>query len=42
MGNIVVFKFTEVERNPELDKDFFDFKIPEGTDIIRESNVGEF
>jgi len=43
LDNIVVFKFNNIKKNPELDKNFFSFDIPKGTDIIRDGpTIGEF
>ena len=43
LDNIVVFEFDKIERNPKIDKDFFEFKVPKGTDVLSEiDQVGEF
>lgn len=43
MDNTVVFEFSSVLRNPELQDDFFTFMVPKGVDVIRDSaDIGEF
>ena len=43
MDNIVIFEFDNMKRNPQLEDGYFTFKIPEGTDIIRDTaKIGEF
>jgi len=43
MDNIVVFKFKNMQRNPDLSEGYFTFEVPEGTDVIRNTvEIGEF
>jgi len=43
LDNIVVFEFNNIKRNPKVGKDFFEFEIPKGTDVLSEiDQVGEF
>ncbi len=39
LDNIVVFEFNQIQKNPKLDADFFNFQPPKGTDIIREDAI---
>ena len=43
LDNVVIFEFLNVKRNPELNKDFFSFKVPKGVEVLRDGiDVGEF
>jgi outer membrane lipoprotein carrier protein len=43
LDNIVVFEFNKIKRNPKIEADFFEFKIPKGTDVLSEiDQIGEF
>jgi len=43
LDNIVVFEFSNMQKNPELAEGYFTFEVPKGVDVIRDSvGIGEF